>query len=199
VDREPSRQPTELFRKPLVAKVVGTGFDKADNDRYFTLRFPRIQKIHGDRSCEDMISFDDLQVSADRSSHIDHAERDKAENEWLAKLQGAKQWNSEERGYGDETTSQEESEQAEIAESDLGSDQLQSIHSHLACSDIDADERNVDSEHSLVDITSLKRKLLADNPPSPLGRMKMPLLLCHSLFHLFSAPDQLRLRTCSTL
>lgn len=102
----------------------------------------------------------------------DDDERDRAESEWLAKLQGAKQWNSGERDGGDETTSREESGQAEIAESNLGSDRLQSIHSHLACSDIDADRRNVDSEHSSVDITSLKRKLLADHPPSPLGRNK---------------------------
>jgi len=36
---------------------MGAGFDKPANARYFALRFPRMLKIHGDRSLKDTISF----------------------------------------------------------------------------------------------------------------------------------------------
>jgi len=67
IDQAQLRQPTELFKKPLVVEVVGAGFDKPADVRYFTLRFPRIQKVHEDRSYRDVVSFDELQESADRS------------------------------------------------------------------------------------------------------------------------------------
>jgi len=44
--------PTHLFRQPMVAEVIGAGFDRPPNAQYFTLRFPRIVKIHNDRSVQ---------------------------------------------------------------------------------------------------------------------------------------------------
>ncbi|KAG7130939.1 DNA ligase 4 like protein [Verticillium longisporum] len=43
-------QPAELFSRPFIVEVVGAGFDKPANSPYFTLRFPRVLKIHDDRA-----------------------------------------------------------------------------------------------------------------------------------------------------
>lgn len=53
-------QPTELFKHPFTVEVVGTGFDKPTNAEYFTLRFPRVLKVHNDRSFRDAIGFEEL-------------------------------------------------------------------------------------------------------------------------------------------
>ena len=54
-------QPVELFRCPFIVEVVRAGFNKPTNARYYTLRFPRLLKIHEDRSINDAISFKELQ------------------------------------------------------------------------------------------------------------------------------------------
>lgn len=50
-----------VFRKPFVFEVVGAGFEKEPNRDFYTLRFPRVLKIHGDRDWKDSVSFDELQ------------------------------------------------------------------------------------------------------------------------------------------
>jgi DNA ligase-4 len=50
-------QPTELFTRPLVTGVVSAGFDRPSNTHYFTLRFPRVVKIHHDRRVKDVLDF----------------------------------------------------------------------------------------------------------------------------------------------
>jgi DNA ligase 4 len=47
-----------------VAEVMGAGFDKPANVSYFTLRFPRVQNVHLDRTIEDTVSFGELQDMA---------------------------------------------------------------------------------------------------------------------------------------
>ncbi|KAK5215414.1 hypothetical protein LTR72_011528 [Exophiala xenobiotica] len=59
--------PTELFTKPVVVEGVGAGFDRPPNERFFTLRFPRIQKIHHDRTYADSLDFDEYQRLAKQS------------------------------------------------------------------------------------------------------------------------------------
>jgi hypothetical protein len=54
-----------LFRIPIILEVVGAGFDQPANAGY-TLRFPRVLKIHGDRSLKDTIGFVELQEMAKR-------------------------------------------------------------------------------------------------------------------------------------
>jgi DNA ligase-4 len=46
--------PTTLFTRPA---VVGAGFDRPSNSHYHTLRFPRVVKIHHDRSFLDAVDF----------------------------------------------------------------------------------------------------------------------------------------------
>lgn len=43
---------------------MGAGFDKPANARHFTLRFPRVQKIHLDRTVKETVSFVELQKMA---------------------------------------------------------------------------------------------------------------------------------------
>jgi DNA ligase 4 len=67
MDRLQVAQATELFTRPLVVEVVGAGFDRPPNTRYFTLRFPRVIKIHHDRCVEDVLDFIEYQQLADQS------------------------------------------------------------------------------------------------------------------------------------
>ncbi|KAJ5349428.1 hypothetical protein N7541_007155 [Penicillium brevicompactum] len=58
---------SDLFKKPFVVEMLGSGFEKPSGARYFTLRFPRILKIHSDRSMEDAASFRELQILAENA------------------------------------------------------------------------------------------------------------------------------------
>ncbi|KAH8800851.1 hypothetical protein F5884DRAFT_809063 [Xylogone sp. PMI_703] len=49
---------------------MGVGFDKPSNSRYFALRFPRLLKIHGDRSFKDTTSLEELQKMAKQCSEV---------------------------------------------------------------------------------------------------------------------------------
>ncbi|KAK7883407.1 hypothetical protein LTR67_011278 [Exophiala xenobiotica] len=64
----PSHFPTELFTKPAVVEVVGAGFDRPPNERFLTLRFPRILKVHRDRTYTDSIDFAEYQRQAKQST-----------------------------------------------------------------------------------------------------------------------------------
>ncbi|KAH7115532.1 hypothetical protein EDB81DRAFT_819664, partial [Dactylonectria macrodidyma] len=86
---EPTRrlQPVELFKHPFIVEVVGAGFDKPANVSYFALRFPRVLKVHEDRSFRDTISFEELQEMAQSCLEIpDDGEQE--EKSWLRRLRG---------------------------------------------------------------------------------------------------------------
>lgn len=53
-----------VFPRPFVFEVMGAGFDKGSNRDYFTLRWPRVLKIHSDRDWQGCVSFDELQSMA---------------------------------------------------------------------------------------------------------------------------------------
>ena len=80
---------TVLFSEPLVFEVMGAGFDKPENKRYYTLRFPRVIKIHWDRSCEDTVSFAELQRMADRANRIPIDGPPREEKRWMDGLECA--------------------------------------------------------------------------------------------------------------
>ncbi|KAH7124509.1 hypothetical protein EDB81DRAFT_911299 [Dactylonectria macrodidyma] len=83
---EPTRrlQPVELFKYLFIVKVVGAGFDKPANVRYFALRFPRVLKVHEDRSFKDTISFGELQEMAQRCLEISDDEDQEEKDRGLA-------------------------------------------------------------------------------------------------------------------
>jgi DNA ligase 4 len=86
IDQLQVAQPTELFTSPLVVEVVGAGFDRPPNTRYFTLRFPRVVKIHHDRRVEDVLDFVQYQQLANRSRAYATDEDDQVKEAWLMKL-----------------------------------------------------------------------------------------------------------------
>lgn len=76
---------TAAFTKPFIVEVLGAGFEKPPNTDYYMLRFPRIIKIHHDRSYEDVVSFSALQSMAKESFKQPDDLRQK-EAEWLEKI-----------------------------------------------------------------------------------------------------------------
>jgi hypothetical protein len=47
-------------------ELMGAGFDKSVNSRYFILQFPRMLKIYSDRSIKDTVNFKKLQEMTKR-------------------------------------------------------------------------------------------------------------------------------------
>jgi DNA ligase-4 len=78
--------PTDLFKDPFVVELVGAGFDKTANSRYYTLRFPRIQKVHQDRSFKDTVSLVEMQELARQSVEPPGDSEAEEERSWLEKL-----------------------------------------------------------------------------------------------------------------
>src|ERR1700733_3603450 len=58
--------PTTLFTRSAVVEVVGAGFDRPSNPHYHTLRFPRVMKIHHDRSFLDAVGFTAYQLMVEQ-------------------------------------------------------------------------------------------------------------------------------------
>ena len=57
-------RPKDIYRIPFVFDIAGSGFDQAPNRDIFTLRFPRVMRIHWDRSWQQAVSLDELQEMA---------------------------------------------------------------------------------------------------------------------------------------
>ncbi|KAH8430677.1 ATP dependent DNA ligase domain protein [Aspergillus melleus] len=74
-----------VFKKPFIVEMLGGGFEKPSSARYFTLRFPRILKIHSDRSFEEAASFTELQLLADEARAIPSEELAQ-EQQWSKRL-----------------------------------------------------------------------------------------------------------------
>jgi DNA ligase-4 len=76
------------FKIPFVVELLGSGFDKPSNAQYYTLRFPRVLKIHWDRSFEDAISFVELQDLAEKARAVPADELEEENAVWLEKVAG---------------------------------------------------------------------------------------------------------------
>jgi len=76
---------SSVFKKPFVVEIMGSGFEKPSNARYFTLRFPRILKVHTDRTFEDAASYRELQLLADDARSIPDDDLFQ-EKEWRKRL-----------------------------------------------------------------------------------------------------------------
>ena len=64
--------PTVLFKMPFVVECLGAGYVKQSNCTFWTLRFPRITKVHYDRSITETVSFAELQEAAIKSNEVEH-------------------------------------------------------------------------------------------------------------------------------
>lgn len=78
--------PSVLFKKPFVAEMMGAGFEKPSGARYFALRFPRILKIHTDRSFEEAASFRELQLLAEDARSIPLEDMLEEREQWCKRL-----------------------------------------------------------------------------------------------------------------
>ncbi|RAL03067.1 ATP dependent DNA ligase domain protein [Aspergillus ibericus CBS 121593] len=75
-----------VFKTPFVVEMLGSGFEKPSGARYYVLRFPRITKIHSDRSFEDAASFSELQVLAENARSVSNDELDGLEHDSAKRL-----------------------------------------------------------------------------------------------------------------
>lgn len=75
-----------VFKTPFVVEVLGSGFDKPSNTQYFTLRFPRVLKIHWDRTYEETISFSELQDLAEKARSVSAEELSQEDAFWSERL-----------------------------------------------------------------------------------------------------------------
>lgn len=79
-----------VFRCPFLFDIAGSGFDKSPNRNIFTLRFPRVMKVHWDRDWKEAVGLDELQEMAtearttlsDETSDLFHKEI----RSWVEKL-----------------------------------------------------------------------------------------------------------------
>ena len=78
--------PTSLFTRPALVEVVGAGFDRPPNSRYYTLRFPRVLKIHCDRTIVDATESSAYQLIAEQSRVYAGHEAEESYELWLNKL-----------------------------------------------------------------------------------------------------------------
>ncbi|KAJ5831800.1 hypothetical protein N7474_000111 [Penicillium riverlandense] len=75
-----------LFKKPFVVEMMGGGFEKPSSARYFTLRFPRVLKVHMDRKFEDAASFRELQLAAESARAVPAEDLSQEREEWSKRL-----------------------------------------------------------------------------------------------------------------
>jgi DNA ligase-4 len=76
---------TTFFKQPFIVEMLGSGFEKPSGARYFTLRFPRILKIHSDRTLEECTSFQELLLSAEDARAVPADELEEREK-WSKRL-----------------------------------------------------------------------------------------------------------------
>ncbi len=76
----------KLFKNPIAIEVKGAGVDKPAGVRYITLRFPRLQKIYGDRTFKETASFDELQELARTSQEASVEDDSEGERYWAIQL-----------------------------------------------------------------------------------------------------------------
>ncbi|KAL4911929.1 hypothetical protein BDW62DRAFT_37098 [Aspergillus aurantiobrunneus] len=78
-----------IFKTPFTVEMLGSGFEKPSGARYYTLRFPRILKIHFDRLLEDAVSFQELQILAEAAVSAPPEDILKQEAEWAKRVKSS--------------------------------------------------------------------------------------------------------------
>ncbi|KAF9891477.1 hypothetical protein FE257_003943 [Aspergillus nanangensis] len=78
-----------VYKTPFIVEMLGSGFEKPSGARFYTLRFPRILKIHSDRSYTDAVTFLELQRLAEDARAVPPEHFAEAE-EWNSRLRGGR-------------------------------------------------------------------------------------------------------------
>lgn len=110
-----------VFREPFVFEVMGSGFDKLPNTDYFTLRFPRVLKIHWDRSFRDTVSFSEYEKMADQARNVPVDVASQEDAAWIARLEQA------DRGKSGTLACWEDSQTALLSSNDSAPSRTHSI------------------------------------------------------------------------
>ncbi|KAH6655122.1 hypothetical protein BKA67DRAFT_226795 [Truncatella angustata] len=82
-------RPTYVFPDPPVFDVYCFSFEKSQNSRMWTMRFPQVSKIHFDRSLLDVLSFEKLQEAARAATEVPEMEDSQEMCLWLTKIEKA--------------------------------------------------------------------------------------------------------------
>ena len=75
-----------VFKEPFVFELLGAGFDRLPNQNLFTLRFPRVQKVHWDRDWKDAVSLEELQQLAQQALSAPAGDDLKEIEAWVKRL-----------------------------------------------------------------------------------------------------------------
>lgn len=75
-----------IFRKPFVFDVAGSGFDKSPSRDIFTLRFPRLMKVHLNRDWRETVDLDELQRMATEARRLPKGDFSDDIADWIEKL-----------------------------------------------------------------------------------------------------------------
>lgn len=75
-----------VFKKPFIVEMMGSGFEKPSGARYYTLRFPRVLKVHTDRGFEEAASFRELQVLSEEARSVPTTEMLDERGHWCKRL-----------------------------------------------------------------------------------------------------------------
>lgn len=74
------------FKEPFVFEVMGAGFDKQPNRTTFSLRFPRVLKIHWDRDWKEAVTTEELQEMASAAKLVPSDDLAKDVVQWVEQL-----------------------------------------------------------------------------------------------------------------
>jgi DNA ligase-4 len=66
---------TVAFKKPFVAEVLGSGFERLQNESFEMLRHPRVKKLHHDRTWEDCVTMEELDRMAREKWNAPNADK----------------------------------------------------------------------------------------------------------------------------
>lgn len=92
-----------VFKDPFVFEIKGGGFDKPSNADYFTLRFPRLVKIHWDRKFKDTVSFDKLQKMAHQAMNAPEGDLHTDIASWKARIDASERGKKGKRCWWEES------------------------------------------------------------------------------------------------
>ncbi|KAH9882542.1 hypothetical protein J1614_000778 [Plenodomus biglobosus] len=67
------RRMTAAFKEPFVVEILGSGFEKLQNETFEMLRHPRVKKIHQDRTWKDAVTLEELGQMAEEKWEVPDA------------------------------------------------------------------------------------------------------------------------------
>ncbi|KAI0197152.1 hypothetical protein EV127DRAFT_329563 [Xylaria flabelliformis] len=82
-----AKKPTAIFPDPLVFDMRCFGFDREPNTRFWSMRFPQVDKVHHDRSYLDTITFSELQEIAETATNVPDEEDSQEMRQWVKALE----------------------------------------------------------------------------------------------------------------